>query len=59
MQQQQHCHSTPPSPNERPAHHRPAPEDLPFPPELDPPPESPLPEAPDDNGPLPRPDVVH
>ena len=55
--QQQQFHSTPPTPSERPIHHRPLQDDdSPFPPELDPPPESPLPEAPDES-PLPRPGV--
>lgn len=54
----QHLHSTPPMPNERgPAH--PLPDDLVIPPELDPPPESPLPIPPDELPTTPRPTVLH
>jgi hypothetical protein len=54
----QHCHSTPPTPHERPAH--PPPDDLVIPPELDPPPDRPLPEVPpDEPGPSPHTVIVH
>ena len=50
-------HSTPPTPHQRrPAH--PLPDDLAIPPELDPPPESPLPEPPGEVPTTPRP-VMH
>jgi hypothetical protein len=54
----QHCHSTPPTPHERPGH--PPPDDLVIPPELDPPPDRPLPEVPpDETGPTPHTVIVH
>jgi hypothetical protein len=47
------CHSTPPIPSYKPPHHQPS-DELPFPPELDPPPPDPQIPEPDEYGPPPH-----